>query len=505
MVEKFDAIVIGSGTGGAGCAAILASKGLKTLLLEKNNVLGGRCTSYVKEVDGEEWIIDKYVHYFCRCEKGPFGKILKEAGEPDAIKWFHPTFENPPLGYLENKPVGAPLPPFLQPQNMKEIQDATGATDEEMAGLLKVFDAIFSTTRRKSHKLDDMTFDAWIKSHLENPKLILMFHTLCVMMNVHLPFDIQYKGKTYKGSSAGDAIRNLSKWFKAGNTGYPLGGSIAISNGFAEVVQKCGGVVLTNSRVININVDDYNKVVELDDNTQYEAPIVISNVGIKETVLKLVGANKFPEDYVEYVKNLIYSEGGRDYGVVSLKIAVDKPLIDAPVILAIPQNLTFKEILDFKARDEVPDRPGLYYITIPSNMDPSLAPPEKQLINAIGPCAINSKHLDDWIEYNLAAVEKYIPGVREHKIFMDVAVGDNIAEWTGRFESDMVGIAQSVGQVGENRPKPETPIEGLYIASADTGQLGIGTELSAQSGFDTAKLVLKYVEAHKEKVKPIKQ
>ena len=501
MVEKFDVIIIGSGTGGAGCAAILAASGLKTLLLEKNPVLGGRCTSYTKIINGEKWIIDKYVHYFCRCEKGPFGKILQKAGEPDAIKWFHPTHDNPPLGYLDDKPVGAPLPPFLQPKNMDDIQKATGATDEEMAQLLKVFDVIFSITKRKSHQLDNITFQEWIDSIIQNPKLKIVLNSLCIMMNVHMPFDIEYKGKKIPGASAGDSIRNLSKWFKAGNTGYPYGASIAISNGFAKVVEKHGGVVRTNSKVISINVDDYEKIVELSDGTQYKAPIVVSNVGIKETVLQLVGEEKFPKDYVKRVKELIYSEGGRDYGVVSLKIGVDKRLTEAPVILVIPQTLTFKEILEFKAKDVVPDRPGLYYITIPSNMDPNLAPPGKQLINAIGPCAINSKHLDDWIEYNLSAVEKYIPGVREHKIFMDITIGDNINEWTGRFESDMVGIAQSVGQVGKNRPQPETPIEGLYIACADTGSLGIGTELSAQSGLDTADLILNYIKMNTEKIK----
>ena len=501
MVEKFDAIVIGSGTGGAGCAAILASAGLKTILLEKNPILGGRCTSYVKEFKGEKWIIDKYVHYFCRCEKGPFGQILKKAGEPNAIKWFHPTFENPPLGYLDDKPVGAPLPPFLKPSNMQDIQKATGASDEDMSGLLKVFDIIFSITKRKSKQLDDITFDDWVRSILKNEKLIMILHTLCVMMNVQLPFDIEYKGKKYPGASAGDSIRNLAKWFKAGNTGYPIGGSIAISDGFASVVEKYGGIVRKNAKVININVDEFEKVVELEDGSQYAAPIVVSNVGIKETVLKLVGEEKFPKDYVKRVKELIYSEGSRDYGVVSLKIAVDKKLIKSPVILAIPQTLSFKEILEFKAKDIVPDRPGLFYITIPSNMDPSLAPNGKQLINAIGPCAINSKHLDDWVEYNLSAVEKYIPNLRDHILFMDITVGDNICEWTGRFESDMVGIAQSVGQVGDKRPKPETPIEGLYIACADTGAIGIGTELSAQAGLDTAGLILEYIKSYPEKIK----
>ncbi len=38
----YDAIVIGAGPGGAPCAALLANRGLKTLLVEKNDRPGGK-------------------------------------------------------------------------------------------------------------------------------------------------------------------------------------------------------------------------------------------------------------------------------------------------------------------------------------------------------------------------------------------------------------------------------------------------------------------------------
>ena len=46
----------------------------------------------------------------------------------------------------------------------------------------------------------------------------------------------------------------------------------------------------------------------------------------------------------------------------------------------------------------------------------------------------------------------------------------------------MIGIAQKLGQVGENRPPIQDPeIGNLYHCSADTGMHGIGGELAADS------------------------
>ena len=46
--ESYDAIVIGAGFGGSSCAGLLAKRGLKVLLTEKNNVAGGKAMSLAK-------------------------------------------------------------------------------------------------------------------------------------------------------------------------------------------------------------------------------------------------------------------------------------------------------------------------------------------------------------------------------------------------------------------------------------------------------------------------
>lgn len=72
---------------------------------------------------------------------------------------------------------------------------------------------------------------------------------------------------------------------------------------------------------------------------------------------------------------------------------------------------------------------------------------------------------------------------------MDVTTPKDI-EILGGKESSVVGISQSVGQVGVDRPSSVLPIEGLYLVGGDAGGWGIGTELAAQSAIDCAELIL---------------
>ena len=46
---SYDAIVIGAGFGGSSCAALLAKRGLRVLLLEKNAKAGGKAMALSKK------------------------------------------------------------------------------------------------------------------------------------------------------------------------------------------------------------------------------------------------------------------------------------------------------------------------------------------------------------------------------------------------------------------------------------------------------------------------
>jgi phytoene dehydrogenase-like protein len=48
----YEVIIIGAGLGGLACAAMLAQRGKRVLVLERSSRLGGRCSSYERRLKG---------------------------------------------------------------------------------------------------------------------------------------------------------------------------------------------------------------------------------------------------------------------------------------------------------------------------------------------------------------------------------------------------------------------------------------------------------------------
>ena len=73
-MAKYDAVVIGSGTGGMSAALTLAGAGKKTLLIEQHNLPGGCSTSFIRG----RFEFDASLHEFCGVgEEGNWGMLGK--------------------------------------------------------------------------------------------------------------------------------------------------------------------------------------------------------------------------------------------------------------------------------------------------------------------------------------------------------------------------------------------------------------------------------------------
>jgi len=72
-----DVIIIGGGFGGLSTGALLASKGVNVLLLDKNQDLGGRA----KSVDREGFVVDNGLHSNRFAADGPAAAVLKSVGQ----------------------------------------------------------------------------------------------------------------------------------------------------------------------------------------------------------------------------------------------------------------------------------------------------------------------------------------------------------------------------------------------------------------------------------------
>src|SRR4030042_837590 len=80
-----DVIIIGAGMAGLTCGCLLAQKGLKVLMIEKNQKVGGCCTSFEK--DG--FSFDLSVQSLGECQEGGrIWRILKQLNLLDQIRFF---------------------------------------------------------------------------------------------------------------------------------------------------------------------------------------------------------------------------------------------------------------------------------------------------------------------------------------------------------------------------------------------------------------------------------
>ncbi|MFX1570593.1 MAG: phytoene desaturase family protein [Promethearchaeota archaeon] len=452
----FDVIIIGSGIGGTAIGSILASKGFKTLLLEKNDFIGGRCSTYEKE----GFKLDVGVHNFGRTSRGPLGEILRMIGMQEAIDWV--LCRNPgPRWFYQGK--------FWKfPRELKEI-----IPDSDFSNLMKLFRDVMKM--KNFNELEKTSAKSLLSQYTEN-NLVHTFVNILSMLYFVVP---------YYETSASEFVRCLSSLSRDFSMGYPKGGCISIPSAFIREIKNSGGVIQTNQSVKKIVIENNSvKGVELENGTFISSKIIISNAGIRETVNDLVGRNYFKGDYLQEIDNLKYS-----ISAITLKVALNKPITDFKMVTSFslqdPEE-SFNLLLKGKVPEEV-----FLFIPIPSNYDPNLAPKGKQLIIAGTPVPVKNfeKNRDKWIKNSLESLEKIFPDLSRNLMWYDVSTPNHIANIGGK-EAAVIGLAQIINQTGKYRPLPSLPIDGLYLVGGDAGGWGIGTELAAKSALDCSEMIL---------------
>lgn len=455
-MTNYDAIIIGSGIGGTAIGLLLASKNLKIILIEKNSLIGGRCSSYKKE----GFKVDVGVHSFARSVKGPLHKILNLTGMEQAIKWETIKSDEPRWHYKGNL--------YQFPRDLRKLLPSKDFSD--------VLRLISEATRiRNTDKLNTTNFKSWLKKFTDNILIHSYFNIISELYFV-IP---------YTQVSTGEFLRCLGSLNKYQSIGYPKGGCISIPLAYTRGIKKYKGIVETGTGVKKIIIEN-NKVqgVELDNGKSISSNIVISNTGIKQTVNNLVGRKYFGEIFLENIDKLVYS-----LSAITFKIALKKPLTHHKIIVSFasedPEE-RFKKIINGEVPDEID-----FFIPVPSNYDPELAPKGKQLITAgtIVPKESFQENKDLWIKNSMNTLEKIFPNLSDNLLWYDITTPIDLERMYGK-EGSVVGICQNTNQTGNNRPPISLPIKGLYMVGGDAGGWGIGTELAAKSALECSEIIL---------------
>jgi len=447
MGNKYDAIIIGTGIGGAAIGALLAHAGWDVLILEKNKIIGGRCTSY--EHNG--FIIDLGVHLFGLGDKGPLGEICCQVEMPNAIDW------------VTIKKAVMQIEGEIKKYSRKSMMDVLAV--EEAKNLNNLFKELFRMSDQELDELWYVPLNRWVSRFTKDP----LAHT--IMESIE---GLYFYVRLNEASTA-EFIKCFREVITSQSSAYPKGGCISIPKAYISAVEKYGGKIKLGVRVAQVIVEGGAAVgVRLEDGSEFEAPVIISNADIKTTVENLVGEKNFPEEYAQKIKNLTYAYHG-----VTLKVALTERITEDELRMYMPDR--FSSILSGlnKGKNgEIPKLLGGFFVS-PTNYDSSLAPEGRQLIFFCTACPPKQ----DWKKWGKVLLESFYsayPQAKDKVLWHRVDTPDLVNAYAGETGCG-IGIGQTVNQVSERRPSVTSPLRGLYFSSGEAGGHGIGTELAANS------------------------
>ena len=292
--------------------------------------------------------------------------------------------------------------------------------------------------------------------------------------------------------AASEAVLVLRNMVMSGAGRFHQGGYGRLAEVCAEFVVERGGTFLTSTRVQHIIVENGRAVGVQTDKGTIRAAAVVSNAGVQPTVLKLTAAESFPKDYLERVRTLEPS-----WAIAGLRYVFDTRVFDAALIpIFSDQSWLDSERFAAMEAGDWPDIP-LIAVDVASEFDPSMvAEPGHQVANIqvfVSPDP-NSDMGKEAVRRAQHVVENLYPHIVDHTIRSEPYGARQISRMTRDTTmpgtgGEAVGLAQVVGQVGNGKPDPRTPLRGLYLVGCDAGGRGSGTHQAVDSGFNVAAML----------------
>ena len=499
---KEDVIVVGAGIGGLTCAALLAHGGHKVSLFEKNSYVGGACSSYKKN----GYTFDRAVHLFTMGLNGQYGNLFSRLGL-DYLKFIKHINETTVMkvykkeGYFpfdininsvfkglkpkSGKKEGGGGARRASKGGMANLMSA-GGSKTTIKELTSVMTSLITMSKKKIRQLyeDGLTVTDYLNQFTEDP----FIHGIVAFMTAAM-FCI---GNS-KASVAEFIHCFKSEMMSPEGYQYPVSGAAqAIPDAIAKGLKYYNGEIHTNSPVESIVIKGNKVQGVMVKGKLIEAPIVISNLSLKWTILNLVGKDYLEKKYIERIKSLTPSLSS-----MTFKLALKKPLIEKWGFV----NCYHPTLHDWgdKYGPGAPLSNG-FFGPVLSNIDPRVAPPGHQ--TAIFGTLVPSKGPDweRWKDIYLEDLHSFFPDLDEKLDFMDISYPKDITAQTGKPEGPVEGLGLTPAQTGKNKPSSIIPgIENLYVVGDTAGLTahGIGTQLACDSGFKCADAILGNIDMSK--------
>ena len=317
-------------------------------------------------------------------------------------------------------------------------------------GMAKVYQWIADMYDPAVSYPDDMTARQYIERYFPgNEEYVKYVETIITYCFASQTVDTFSANETKRAIV--DALEQMAVW------GTAVGGTAAIVNGLEQVILEHGGEIVTRTKVESILLEQGRAVgVKLTDGRTIKAEVVVHNAGMKR-LIQLVGEDNLPKEYVSHLRKAVPAV------VAAWILGLNEPLLGKEHSLL--HTMGWERTLNSYA---------------PTFFDPKLAPPGKHMLDVF------------WVmqpPYNLKHELELVRGqLREVFPNFDQAVELQVpmffrGDWTAE-------MAHRLGQSGDQRLNPVSPIPGLFLVGYDCIGYGMAGDIIPHGVEKTLYMIL---------------
>ncbi len=503
-MTSYDALIAGGGHNGLVTACYLAKAGLKVLVVEKNDWVGGAAVSrslhpgftysncsYVSSLLRPEIMRDlELPKYGLQILPYEGGAVLTQDGGYLAMYRDHDAnrrefarhskrdaeaydrYARDVLRYCR----------FIRPMLMRTPPDPTSFRPRDIQELIYIGRMFFDRSATEMHEMVrflTMSISDYLDEYFENP-VIKAYLAVSGIIGTAL-------GPMSPGSAyvllhhyMGDVDGNIGAW------GYARGGMGSITKAMAQALAAHGGEIRAGKGIDRILIENGHAVgVVLDGGDEIRAKRVISNMDVKRTFLKCVEERELPATFVRQVKNFkIRGSSGK------VNIALD----GVPNFTALPTgsssirgDLHFTDSIERmeKAYDDWKaghwSRDPFQDAMIPTMIDPTMAPPGKHFMSCFVQYCPPKIEGGEWTDadrdaFGAACIDQindYAPGFKDLVLHAEIRTPRELEKEVGLTEGNIFQGELTFDQLLFNRPVPgaaqyRSPIKDLWMCGSST-------------------------------------
>jgi phytoene dehydrogenase-like protein len=506
--HDYDAIVVGGGHNGLTHAAYLAKAGLRTLVLEKNQLVGG--AAITEELQpGFHFTTFSYALSLLRPEIIQELNLVEHGFLPLMMpSSFHPTGDGDYLLFGDDHMANVQevrrhskrdadayeryhhdldrVCQAIRPLFDNAPPDVWSSDPEDAVDVKWLVDHLGSVDRKTMHDVVRLLTGSakdWLDDYFEH-EAVKGYHASSSIIGSKVGPMSPGSGLVLLFHKMGEHDGHLGSWafHKGGNGGF--------TQVLARAATAYGAEIRLGAHVTDLITQDGRAVgVALEDGTEFRAPVVVSALDPRRTFLELCDPRELPLDLVDNIRRMKFRG-------VSAK--VNFALDSLPTFPALPTGsdkggvdhfggfLNIGPTMEYVERAFDAAKYGWYSeepfidAALQSVVDPDMAPPGKHVMSCFVQYAPYELRGSDWEterepfgDKAQAVLESHFPGFGKLVLHREVVTPVDIEARTGLTEGNIFAGEFLAPQMYFFRPAPgwsqyATPLGGYYQCGSGT-------------------------------------